>query len=114
MTSVSPRLVDARVERSRTLTQPSPLPTHTGLISQVAEEIWEVKDRKIKNLTKEGITIVDYKNLLVKASMCQPRSAHACGGPLMLDFRDAHTHLTGYAALEKAKLFSKTTQKTKA
>ncbi|KAH9833878.1 P-loop containing nucleoside triphosphate hydrolase protein [Rhodofomes roseus] len=57
------------------------------LISQVAEELWEVKDRKIKNLTKEGLTIVDYKNLLVKAS---------------------------YAALEKAKLFSKTTQKTKA
>ncbi|KAH9919720.1 P-loop containing nucleoside triphosphate hydrolase protein [Fomitopsis serialis] len=57
------------------------------LISQVAEELWEVKDRKIKNLTKEGLTIVDYKNLLVKAS---------------------------YSALEKAKLFSKTTQKTKA
>ncbi|KZT70241.1 P-loop containing nucleoside triphosphate hydrolase protein [Daedalea quercina L-15889] len=56
------------------------------LISQVAEELWEVKDRKIKNLTKEGITIVDYKKLLAKSS---------------------------YAALEKAKLFSKTTQKTK-
>ncbi|EPT00845.1 hypothetical protein FOMPIDRAFT_1049354 [Fomitopsis schrenkii] len=56
------------------------------LISQVAEEIWEVKDRKIKNLTKEGLTIVDYKKLLVKAS---------------------------YASLEKAKLFSKTTRKTK-
>ena len=39
-----------------------------GLISQVAEELWEVKDRKIKNLTKEDITIVDYKNLLVKNS----------------------------------------------
>lgn len=47
------------------------LPIHTGLISQVAEELWEVKGRKIKNLTKEGITIVDYKNLLVKASTCQ-------------------------------------------
>ncbi|KAI0364615.1 P-loop containing nucleoside triphosphate hydrolase protein [Pilatotrama ljubarskyi] len=57
------------------------------LISQVAEELWEVKDRKIKNLTKEDITIVDYKNLLVKNS---------------------------YNALEKAKLFSKTTGKTKA
>ncbi|GBE80182.1 P-loop containing nucleoside triphosphate hydrolase protein [Sparassis latifolia] len=56
------------------------------LISQVAEELWEVKDRKIKNLTKEDITIVDYKKLLVKHS---------------------------YAALEKAKLFSKTTSKTK-
>ncbi|CAL1699893.1 unnamed protein product [Somion occarium] len=50
------------------------------LISQVANELWEVKDRKIKNLTREGLTIVDYKNMLVKQS---------------------------YAALEKAKLFSK-------
>ncbi|KAI0757918.1 P-loop containing nucleoside triphosphate hydrolase protein [Fomes fomentarius] len=56
------------------------------LISQVAEELWEVKGRKIKNLTKEDITIVDYKNLLAKNS---------------------------YQALEKAKLFSKTTSKTK-
>lgn len=40
-----------------------------GLISQVAEELWEVKDRKIKNLSKEDITIVDYKNLLAKNSM---------------------------------------------
>lgn len=39
-----------------------------GLISQVAEELWEVKDRKIKNLTKEDITIVDYKKMLVKNS----------------------------------------------
>lgn len=50
------------------------------LISQVADELWEVKDRKIKNLTKEDITIVDYKKILVQAS---------------------------YNALEKAKLFSK-------
>ena len=50
------------------------------LISQVAEELWEVKDRKIKNLTKEDLTIVDYKKKLVQAS---------------------------YTALEKAKLFSK-------
>ena len=27
-----------------------------------------MKDRKIKNLTREDITIVDYKNLLVKNS----------------------------------------------
>lgn len=39
-----------------------------GLISQVAEELWEVKDRKIINLTKAGISIVDYKKLLVKNS----------------------------------------------
>lgn len=31
------------------------------LISQVAEEIWEVKGKKIINLSKEGMTIVDYK-----------------------------------------------------
>jgi len=57
------------------------------LISQVAEELWEVKNRKIINLTKEGISIVDYKKLLVKNSM---------------------------AALEKAKLFSKGNVKGKA
>ncbi|KAI0682672.1 P-loop containing nucleoside triphosphate hydrolase protein [Cytidiella melzeri] len=56
------------------------------LISQVAEELWEVKDRKIKNLTSADITIVDYKKMLVKNSQ---------------------------AALEKAKLFSKTAGKSK-
>lgn len=56
------------------------------LISQVAEELWEVKDRTIRNLTKEDITIVDYKKNLVKES---------------------------FDAIEKAKLFSKTTSKTK-
>ncbi|TFY82078.1 hypothetical protein EWM64_g1926 [Hericium alpestre] len=50
------------------------------LISQVAEELWEVADQTIKNLTKEGISIVDYKQNLVRKSM---------------------------AAIEKAKLFSK-------
>ncbi|KZS86742.1 P-loop containing nucleoside triphosphate hydrolase protein [Sistotremastrum niveocremeum HHB9708] len=57
------------------------------LISQVAEELWEVKNKSITNLTKEGISIVDYKKMLAKNS------------------RDA---------IEKAKLFSKTTSKTKA
>jgi len=56
------------------------------LISQVAEDLWEVKDKTIKNLTKDDISIVDYKNKLVKQSQ---------------------------AALEKAKLFSKTAQKGK-
>ncbi|KAI0065966.1 P-loop containing nucleoside triphosphate hydrolase protein [Artomyces pyxidatus] len=56
------------------------------LISQVAEELWEVANHTIRNLTKEGITIVDYKRNLVKESM---------------------------AAIEKAKLFSKTASKTK-
>src|ERR1700761_5869802 len=35
------------------------------LISQVAEELWEVADHKIRNLTREDITIVDYKRNLV-------------------------------------------------
>ncbi|KZT18314.1 P-loop containing nucleoside triphosphate hydrolase protein [Neolentinus lepideus HHB14362 ss-1] len=56
------------------------------LISQVAEELWEVKDKTIKNLTKEDVSIVDYKKSLMKQSE---------------------------AALEKAKLISKTTAKTK-
>ena len=42
-----------------------------GLISQVAEELWEVKDKKIRNLTREDITIVDYKKLLMKDSKSQ-------------------------------------------
>ncbi|KAG7091700.1 hypothetical protein E1B28_008103 [Marasmius oreades] len=56
------------------------------LISQVAEELWEVADKKIKNLTKYDISIVDYKKNLVKQSN---------------------------AAIEKAKLFSKTAPKGK-
>ena len=39
-----------------------------GLISQVAEDLWEVKDRKVINLTKQDITIVDYKRALAKRS----------------------------------------------
>ncbi|EJD38199.1 ATP-binding cassette transporter [Auricularia subglabra TFB-10046 SS5] len=57
------------------------------LIEQVAEEIWEVKNHTIRNLTKEDMTIRDYKATLVKQSM---------------------------AAIEKAKLFSKTTTRGKA
>lgn len=41
-----------------------------GLISQVAEELWEVKGRKIRNLTKEDIGIAEYKKRLVQNSMC--------------------------------------------
>lgn len=40
----------------------------TGLISQVAQELWEVKDKKVMNLTKQDITIVDYKRSLAKRS----------------------------------------------
>ncbi|KAF8076986.1 P-loop containing nucleoside triphosphate hydrolase protein [Lyophyllum atratum] len=56
------------------------------LISQVAEELWEVADKTIKNLTKRDISIIDYKKNLVKQSN---------------------------AAIEKAKLFSKTAPKGK-
>jgi ATP-binding cassette subfamily F protein 2 len=56
------------------------------LISQVAEELWEVADHQIKNLTKEDISIVDYKQNLVRQSM---------------------------AAIEKAKLISKSASRTK-
>jgi ATP-binding cassette, subfamily F, member 2 len=56
------------------------------LISQVAQELWEVADKKIRNLAKDDISIVDYKKNLMKAST---------------------------AALEKAKLFSKTAPKGK-
>jgi ATP-binding cassette subfamily F protein 2 len=42
---------------------------NTGLISQVAEDLWEVKDNKVINLTKQDITIVDYKRMLAKRSM---------------------------------------------
>jgi ATP-binding cassette, subfamily F, member 2 len=41
----------------------------SGLISQVADELWEVKDKTIKNLTKDDISIIDYKKNLVKRSM---------------------------------------------
>ena len=43
-------------------------PFHTGLISQVAEDLWEVKDKTVRNLTKEDITITDYKKNLVQQS----------------------------------------------
>lgn len=43
----------------------------TGLISQVAKTLWEVKDRTISDLTKQDITIVDYKKQLTKRSQAQ-------------------------------------------
>lgn len=54
------------------------------LISQVAEDLWEVKGKQVQNLTKQDITIVDYKKALAKRSQAQ---------------------------IEKAKLISKTTSK---
>ncbi|CAO1633182.1 unnamed protein product [Sympodiomycopsis kandeliae] len=38
------------------------------LISQVAETLWEVKDKKIEDLTKQEMTITQYKKNLMKAS----------------------------------------------
>ena len=98
-----------------------------------------MKGRKIKNLTREDITIVDYKNLLVKNSAYAAHSASSlllfvfllvfafafASSSLRLLFSSCTCMLTflplalrrvscaGYAALEKAKLFSKTTSKTK-
>jgi len=40
----------------------------TGLIGQVAEELWEVANKTIRNLTKDEITIHDYKKNLIKRS----------------------------------------------
>ncbi|KAF5337954.1 hypothetical protein D9611_015029 [Ephemerocybe angulata] len=54
------------------------------LFRRFAEDLWEVADKTVRNLTKADITIVDYKKNLVKQSM---------------------------AAIEKAKLFSKTAAK---
>ncbi|KAF9226956.1 hypothetical protein BS17DRAFT_749261 [Gyrodon lividus] len=56
------------------------------LISQVAEDLWEVKDKTVRNLTSEDITIVDYKKNLIRQSQ---------------------------AAIEKAKLISKNATKGK-
>lgn len=40
------------------------------LISQVAQTLWEVKDKTITDLTKQEISIVDYKKMLAKRSKC--------------------------------------------
>lgn len=44
-----------------------------GLISQVAEELWEVADKTIKNLTTQDISIVDYKKNLVRPRLGRVR-----------------------------------------
>jgi len=38
------------------------------LLSQIGDELWEVKNKKIVNLTKQGIDITAYKKKLVQAS----------------------------------------------
>jgi len=45
------------------------------LISQVAQTLWEVKDKKIMDLTKQDITIVEYKKQLAKRSQAQIEKA---------------------------------------
>ena len=74
-----------------------------GLISQVAEELWEVANKTIKNLTKAEISIVDYKSNLVRQSMY----------PHHFLFVAFLITPSGNAAIEKAKLFSKTASKGK-
>lgn len=72
----------------------------SGLISQVAEELWEVGDKTIRNLTKSDIGIVDYKKNLIKASTSFPPLSFHYPVPKL-------TTPPGNAAIEKAKLFSK-------
>jgi ATP-binding cassette subfamily F protein 2 len=76
----------------------------SGLIGQVAEELWEVGNKTIRNLTKGDITIQDYKKNLVKQSMCTFDNIVE----LLLNLA------SGNASIEKAKLFSKTAPKGKA
>lgn len=58
-------------------------------------------DKTIRNLTKEDISIVDYKKNLIKAS-----TSIGC-----LSMKTLLTWAVGNAAIEKAKLFSKTASK---
>lgn len=45
----------------------------------MASELWEVKNGKIRNLTKEDIDIKTYKSLLVKQSMKDIEKAKLIG-----------------------------------
>ncbi|BGP37263.1 ABC transporter ATP-binding protein arb1 [Rhodotorula kratochvilovae] len=45
------------------------------LISQVAEQLWEVKDKKITDLSKQDIGIKQYKSILSKNSQAQIEKA---------------------------------------
>lgn len=58
-------------------------------------------DKTIRNLSKEDISIVDYKKNLIKAS-----TFIGC-----LSMKTLLTCVVGNAAIEKAKLFSKTAPK---
>jgi ATP-binding cassette subfamily F protein 2 len=76
----------------------------------VAEELWEVKDKTIKNLSKDDISIVDYKKILVKQSKYHFHLFNPGATSYQLLTPDL---LSGVAAIEKAKLFSKTAPKGK-
>lgn len=71
----------------------------------MAEELWEVKDKTIKNLSRVDMTIVDYKKNLVKQSKSLPCRLRENDRLRMC--------AVGEAALEKAKLISKNVQKGK-
>jgi len=49
------------------------------LLSLIAEELWEVKDKKIVNLTKLGIDITQYKKRLVENSKAAIEKAQLLG-----------------------------------
>jgi ATP-binding cassette subfamily F protein 2 len=76
----------------------------SGLIGQVANELWEVANKTIRNLSKDEISIHDYKKNLTK------QSAYNIHKYLKVD---SNFHIPGNAAIEKAKLFSKTAPKGK-
>lgn len=85
-----------------------PVSIFAGLISQVADELWEVANKTIKNLSKDDITIQDYKKNLIMRS---PFYVHRYRWSMLISI---YLHLSGNAAIEKAKLFSKTAPKGKA
>jgi ATP-binding cassette subfamily F protein 2 len=45
------------------------------LISQVAQQLWEVKDKKIIDLSKQDVDIVKYKNGLIRAKQAEIEKA---------------------------------------
>ena len=53
-----------------------------GLIGQVAEELWEVADKTIHNLTKQEIDIVGYKRNLIKQSKSKWHIFDICSSDL--------------------------------
>ena len=78
------------------------------LISQVAEQLWEVKDKKVVDLSKQDITIVQYK-----VRLCSSRSPCTLLDPALtassLSFPPVQQILAknSQAQIEKAKLVSK-------